>query len=659
MLTIETERRISKFLITLSEEELKIQSIKDTLINDNNFNPYQCFKFLDRGSKEAIDCYDIFNYMKENSKYITLHESLLIILYYDTNDQNFWSYENFINFLIHGVVETTDVRYNFFKNNKNTNITKSIKNLILNIFESELNLINKTIPLVQKIKERYDYSIVDLFKSITNNCDIDIKNLKEFMIRNGYDDLSNMKLNAILNRLSLGKSNLVTLCDIQRLFEVGYCDNIKKDLYESMLNCPKNFLENGFIINEYNNNDDENIDKDKNSINKNYNNKDNNKDNLSNNYNNDINNSFNNNNSFLSTQIEKFKDNNIYNNNYDYIQNNNNNYINSIENKNFDINKNQNNDYNIIIPNLIYFNNNKNNNNIINNKNNENLYDDDYINNLNNNKDIYNNDKEYDDKLSNNILLTKQRYKILDEIIDRNNNNIYDNLDIPEEKYFVDYLEYILRNEILIEKKKIELALRADFNIEDCIKIFKTNQLNEQFISLEEFIYGTQSLNLKFNTEEIKLFFNKYDLMNNGYLSFSDFFDMIVPFNSKYREMVENRQTMPYKPKYKTNEIFLESTINYLKNVLQCICISETNIENERHKLINTFNVMSLDKIFYKIDIDKKGYIIPKDLLYYLKSWNVTILDSDSDLIFIRMDRDRNGIITLDDIIKETSLVLS
>ncbi len=68
---------------------------------------------------------------------------------------------------------------------------------------------------------------------------------------------------------------------------------------------------------------------------------------------------------------------------------------------------------------------------------------------------------------------------------------------------------------------------------------------------------------------------------------------------------------------------------------------------------------MSLDKIFYKMDKDKKGFLVPNDLFNYLKNWNVTILESESDLVFIRIDRDRNGIITLNDIITETSLVLS
>ena len=146
--------------------------------------------------------------------------------------------------------------------------------------------------------------------------------------------------------------------------------------------------------------------------------------------------------------------------------------------------------------------------------------------------------------------------------------------------------------------------------------------------------------------------------MNNGYLTFSDFFDMVVPFNRKYREMVENRPSMPYKPKYKIEEIFLDKTKQYLKDLFQCICISEICIEKERHKLMEYLNCMSLDKIYCKIDKDKKGFIVPKDLFNYLKKWNVTILESESDLVFIRIDRDRNGIISLNDIIIETSLVL-
>ena len=570
MLTIETERRISKFLIILSEEESKVQRNKEKLLNNYDFNPYQCFKFLDKNSKEAIDCYDISNFMKENSEYITLQESFLIILYYDTKDQNFWSYDNFVNYLLNGFNSSYSNKEFDFSINK-SQITDSVRSLLLNIFKSELDLIHTTIPLVNKIKQRYDYNIPDLFRSITSNNDIDKQNINQFLIRNGYDNISDNKLSAIINRLSLSKNELVSCCDLQRLFEVGYCDTSKRDLYESMLNCPKNIIDSG-----YNQNEKSNI---------------------------------------------AAEDNNTILNSYkkDYQINSSNYYINNTNSKE-----------------NIY-------------KYNKKIIDEEKINDY---------EVEENKELLKNISLTNQKNKVLNKMEKKNKLNNENALEIPEEKYFIEYLENILGNEVLIERKKIELSLRSDFNIEDCIQIFKTNGMNDQIISKEDFIYGSQTLDLKFNTEEIELIFFKYDLENNGYLTFYDFFDMIVPFSCKYREMVENRLSMPYKPKYKTNEIFLGSTINYLKEVLQCICISETNLEKDRHKLKKYLNYMNLDKIFSKIDANKKGFIVAKDLLNYLKNWNITLLDSESDLVFIRIDRDRNGIITLNDIINETSLVL-
>ena len=538
MLTIETERRIENFLMTLSEEEIKILKIKNLLINDYDFNPYECFTYLDMNSKESIDGHDIFNFMKQNYKYITLQESYLIILFYDTKDQNFWSYDNFVHFL---TCDSIISNLNPSHINKNE-INNSIKNLLLNIFESELMLIKNTLPLVNKIKERYDYDIDDLFRSITKNCYIDKQDINNFLIRNGYINCPEIKLKAIINRLSLGKNYSVTLCDLKRLFDTGYFPLIKNNLSQTNINQDK------------------------------------------------------------------------LNMNSDYIHNLSGNEIKNLERKEYK--------------------------NIVSNQKNINSF----------------NEKNLRGELINveqnkNIRYSKN-YNEYSEMNFNKNINVYD---ISEEKYFIDYLELISGIENSIEKKKIELALRADFNIEDCIKIFKpNNKLNEQFISLDDFIYGLQSLDLKINFGEIKLLFRKYDLMNKGHLTFSNFFDLLVPFNRRYREMVENRQPMPYKSTYKANEIFLEGTINHLKNILQYICLSEMNIEKERHKLIHNLNITNLDKIFYKIDENRKGFITPEDLSIYFQNYNI---DLDSALIFIRMDKDRDGIITLNDIINEISLV--
>ena len=546
MLSIETERIISKFLITLLEEESKIQRCKDELINNCNFNPYQCFTYINN-IKDTIDNNDIYNFMNLNSINITLDESYLIILYFDIKSQNFWYFDNFIIFLINN--------YNILNNNKRLNFTSNkvqitdiIKQLLLNIFKAELQLIHKTIPLVNQIKKRYDYNINDLFKALSfNKNNINTKSLDYFLIRNGHCSNSDMKLNSIINRLSLSKSDIVTFSDLQRLFEIGYCNKGKSDLYISMFNCPKDFI---------------NVE-DKNEINE------------------DINSTW-------------------------YISNRDiNSYRNNTTNKKKDYKR------KIISD------------------------DDEYKNN-----DIIIYQENEEEKIN-----TPKKYNI-----NQINNSNYINSEIPEEKFFVDYLLYISGNEVLIEQNKCKLALKYDFNIEDCIRIFKSNESKEQYLSQNDFIKGTQSLELKFDKEEIKLLFCRYDLMNNGYLTYDDFYNMIVPYDSKYREMVERR-----KQKGKISE----TTQNYLKDLLQCMCISEISIEKERNKLMKYLNDMSLNKIFDKMDINKKGTISKKDLLNYLKSFNINIFDNNNDLLFNRLDRDKDGIINLNDIIMEISIVLT
>ena len=547
MLSIETERYIAKFLLVLSEEELKIQKNKDELINNNNFNPYLCFTYISNG-KDKIDNKDIYNFMNNNSINITLEESYLIILYFDTKLQNYWSFENFVVFLLnnHNMAKN-EKRLNF--SNSKGQITDIILKLLLNILNSELELIHKTLPLINQIKNKFDYNINNLYRALSFNMDnINIININDFLKRNGYHNISEIKLNSIINRLSLSKKNIISFSDLQRLIEVGYSEGEKSDLYVSMLNCLNNIT----------------IDSDKNK--------------------NEMNEDNNNNTYYLS---DRFLLNSYKNNN-------------SLNMKNDEKRE-------------IIYNNNYNKQNVLFNKENQ--------------EEKKNNSKSFH--------LNIIHYK---------------NSEILEEKFFIDYLTYILGNEILIEKNKCKLALKYDFNIEDSIRIFKTKENKEKFISQNDFIYGTQFLDLNFDIEEIKLLFCRYDIMNNGYLTYNEFYEMILPFDKQYREIVEKR-----KSKGKINEM----TLKCLKDLMQCICISEISIEKERNKLMKYLNDMSITKIFNKIDIDKKGFLSQKDLFNYLKSWNINIFYNNIDLLFNRLDRDKDGIINFNDIIIEISIVLS
>ena len=108
MLTIETERRVSRFLYQLAKGEVEAEKRKLELISNSQFNPFQCYKCFDKKIRQRIECYDIVNFMKEYQQFCSLHEAALIILFYDKEEKNYWTYQNFINFLIVGYQNYTN-----------------------------------------------------------------------------------------------------------------------------------------------------------------------------------------------------------------------------------------------------------------------------------------------------------------------------------------------------------------------------------------------------------------------------------------------------------------------------------------------------------------------------------------------------------------------
>ena len=532
MLTIETERRISRFLCKLRKSEVEAERRKLELISNPQFNPFQCYKCLDKKIRQRIECYDIVTFMKEFQQFCTLHEAALLILFYDKEQKNYWTYQNFVNFLIVGYKNyTNSINFEYKEEDNNEEINQNVEILLINVFNSEIEIIRNTQKLVEEFKKRYDYNIIDLFTSITKTDNISFDNLNKFLIRNGLY-LRDEEINGIINKLSIQKNERISLLDLKRVLEFGYCDSSKEDLYESMLKCPGGRIKVGYENNPPNR--------------------------------------------FLETDNLTFQ-----NNSYPVSQN------------------------------------------------------------LSLSRKILNDS-------------TSTPYLIKDELSnykERFDNNYNSNLNYQdEEELFCDFLKLLLDTEILIEKEKNELALRADFNIEDAFRIYQLG--NRDYITEADFDFGCKSLSIIFEKEIISLIFKKYDLVNEGILSFNSFFDMLVPFRREYREMIQNRNPMTFTPKFNKAEVFLETTRLYLQKLLRTIASSEVCIENYRKKFEPIMDVY-LRNIFEKIDKDNKGYITPLDLGNYLTEKNRIILPSDSDLLFIRLDRDRNGKVEAKDFIRE------
>ena len=217
----------------------------------------------------------------------------------------------------------------------------------------------------------------------------------------------------------------------------------------------------------------------------------------------------------------------------------------------------------------------------------------------------------------------------------KNEYNEYNNY---EQNQFNEFMKKLMAVESQIEGAKISLAKNPDFNSEDAFKLFESN--NKEYLDINDIKEGLNLIGLNLTEKQLNLLMKRFDLQKNGYISYADFFDMVIPFEKKQRQIVENR-----KPKFnypsRSLSIFKEKTIYDLKNLFKIIIKSEEDINNER-EILGTLR-LKLKEIFILLDKKGKGYFEIDELYAYLENNGLLDKDKDADFLFIRFDKKRNG----------------
>ena len=213
------------------------------------------------------------------------------------------------------------------------------------------------------------------------------------------------------------------------------------------------------------------------------------------------------------------------------------------------------------------------------------------------------------------------------------------------------YLKLLMDIELKIENLKIELAIRADFNIEDAFRLFE--HTNPNFITEPDLKKGLNILRIYPKSEEILLLMNKYSLSGQNVLNFSDLFDMLTPFTREYRSEIEHRKASPYSTKFNKDNIFLTTTKICIVNLFKFIIDAENLIEKERKKMNKIFNI-NIRTAFKMIDKSQCGAFSILDLNLFLKENGVSYIPKELNLLFIRLDRSREGKIGLKAFVTET-----
>jgi len=207
-----------------------------------------------------------------------------------------------------------------------------------------------------------------------------------------------------------------------------------------------------------------------------------------------------------------------------------------------------------------------------------------------------------------------------------------------EQNQFNDFLHKLMDIESKIEDAKISLAINPDFNCEDAFRLFESN--DKGFLDKDDIEDGLNLIGIYPTRKQLNLLMRRFDLQKNGYINFADFFDMVVPFEKSYRQRVESRPPQSCCP-CRSPDVFSSKTVYYLKNLFNLIINFENEINNDR-KALGTVR-LKLNEIFGLLDRDGKGYLENNEMMEYF--YNNGMLDNNrgADLLFIRLDKNRNG----------------
>ena len=616
MISIETEARVAKILLYLAESEHNIEINRKCLSDSLEFDPYQIFKIFDKDYKNRIDICNIIDFLNYKEIYANECEISLLIFFYDQDNDDSLSYPEFLNLI--------QSEKSIIKTNRNSNIKElpyNIEYSLGNLLEKEIELSRQLIPLLEELRNRNDFNIHNIFHLIKGYSSITPQNLRDFLLKNKADFIQD-DVKAIMKRLDINHDGRIDLCEFHSFFgfpscvnccslnpcskciccfcQECYCDpcysrcNLTKKIVSSknifVWKIPSNdltkktedILNNTGLFNNSNNSTfyKSNI--------------------LSDRYNN---------NDFMTPLIKKNINQNLSSSNY-------------IPNYKFK--------ENYIKPNY-----------------NQNIQKDNFIgNNINPNLSLRLSPQRKYPPLNtcytcknNPCICPKNNYspiKLPSNTFKKNNNNISDEKE--EDNLLNKYLKNLMDAEKRIEDLKMELAMRDDFNCEDAFRIFEKN--NKGFLTNEDLKNGLISLDIYATDSDIRSLMKRYDLNKKGFLNYVDFFDMIVPYEKDFRNLVEDKS-----PKSccacKSPDIFMFTTKLFLKNLFKDLIDYENklNLMKKNYDIIN----MNLRDIFNSIDISNIGVLTIDNLLGYLDKNGLLDNKKDGNLLFIRFDKNRDG----------------
>ena len=192
MQSVETEARLARLIITISEMERQIEINRQIVAEQPLFEPYAAFQRIDREGKDYITPTDLNKFMLDNRVNAMEKECYYVLKFFDTTGLGRLSYTDFLQMVLPTdnptLRELATQRPNYEVGTKDR-LNYEIEHALTRLLEKEIELNNETEFLKRDLEGRYDFSVTDSFRAmdLERNNYVDIEATLRFLKRNGYD----------------------------------------------------------------------------------------------------------------------------------------------------------------------------------------------------------------------------------------------------------------------------------------------------------------------------------------------------------------------------------------------------------------------------------------------------------------------------------------
>jgi len=118
---------------------------------------------------------------------------------------------------------------------------------------------------------------------------------------------------------------------------------------------------------------------------------------------------------------------------------------------------------------------------------------------------------------------------------------------LTQNQYYLDHcIVNVFREQLELERRlercKIDLSLRTDFNLIDAFRVFDTD--GKGWVTMDEIKDGLNCYGVFISDEDIDLYLKRYDKDEDGKLRYSEFCDSFLPNDTFHASLLAKKAPM-------------------------------------------------------------------------------------------------------------------